>query len=209
MAYLKYYEDENQRLPHVDIPCTADEARQALKKLFKHFKLAPIIIEFTKGNRRSHFSGSKIRLNTDYLTWLLVCHEFAHYWHRSRQKEKISELRRSSLFAQQIQRAAIEKRIRTIANQHAHGKNHANLTDRVAKYVVSKNWHTGLIKTKIESKIQLKAETEKQLKEKLLSKDFKIQKRQEQIARLERKIKTLNTRLKTAKRSLSALQRTR
>jgi len=75
-----------------------------------------------------------------------------------------------------------------------HSKDHARLELRMRKEVLRRGWLDGRLKDKGRVKVPP-------------SPIDKIQKRRDQIIRLERKIKGLTTRLKTAKRSLSALER--
>lgn len=79
-----------------------------------------------------------------------------------------------------------------------HSKVHARLERKLRKWAVSKGWMNGaLLKPEVEEVEPTKDEVRSEL----------IERRMKQVARLERKIKALTTRMKKAKRSLAALER--
>lgn len=82
--------------------------------------------------------------------------------------------------------------------ERPHTRTHARLELKLAKEVVRRGWLEGRLKS---APPKLRIVTPEMAREK------KIETRRAQVARLERKIKALSTRLKTAKRSLAALER--
>lgn len=81
-----------------------------------------------------------------------------------------------------------------------HSREHARLELKLVKEVLRRGWLDGSLKPKPPTLRVVTPETERELK---------IERRRKQVARLERRIKSLTTRLKTARRSLSALERLR
>lgn len=204
MAYLKYYTEEQERHPVAHAAkCSEYEAMDALLKLQRHFcngSTRKLEVVFTSGRNTSSASGRLITLNRDNLNWLLVVHEFAHYWHERRKHQKVQKLCAEAApgYAEKVQR---------IQKQRHHGRHHAALVDRAVAYIEAQSWIAGSLALK---KQQRESEREQRQAAKAAAKnshEYRIAKRWEQIWRLERKIKALNTRLKSAKRSLGALER--
>ncbi len=79
-----------------------------------------------------------------------------------------------------------------------HSKVHARLERKLRKWAIGKGWMAGALRVE-EPATPAPSKDE--------SRNEKIVRRTNQIARLERKIRALTTRLKTARRSLSALER--
>lgn len=184
MAHLEYYKEERER--YAEVPRekpTMQEITRAVPKLAKHFKVPPIAVESTSGNRYNHYNvnARRLRFNVDHLDWLTVAHEFAHYLDWKTRKPGATHL--------------------------WHGKRHAKLVDRVFRYIQKCDWEVGAIGKRLKAKAERKEAREVEREERIQSTSHKIQRREAQIERLARRIKTLETRMKTAKRSLAALRR--
>lgn len=182
MAWLKYYEDENKRWPSLHATkCSRYETEAVIRRWQKeHLPRLdrPIIVDFTSGRRISTAFFTRIVFNTGYLNWLVVAHEFAHIWH---------------------------KQMKPLAKSW-HNAEHAELVDILCRQIVREN-----LTVEISHGIAL---GDNRRLDRAAAKppppppwQVKINKRQEQIRRLERKHKTLETRLKKARRSLAALIR--
>lgn len=83
-------------------------------------------------------------------------------------------------------------------DERPHSRRHARLELKLAKEVIRRGWLEGKLKTAPPKLRLVTPESERARR---------IELRVAQIARLERKIKALSTRLRTAKRSLAALAR--
>ena len=208
MAYLDYYKQEDERYAEIpDRPITGAELQIAFQKLCRHFKLPHIRLEVTSGNRHSHFSPGEVRINLDAKRgWLVLAHEMGHFLHYEKRRQQITKLRDQMPFSGP-QRALREARIEKIGKQRWHGRHHARFTDKVFAYIQKQGWNEGALAEKLAGKRQAAVERESQLRAARGSIDHKIERRRQQVQRLERKIKALTTRLKTARRSLSALER--
>ena len=197
---LVYYRAEEERHPVAHkVIASKGEAAIAVRRLWLHFagrkamrilldgevRRTPIV-EFTSGNRNSAAFGThRIVFNVGHLSWLLICHEVAH---------ALDDLRR-----RQGRRA--ERHIH-------HGKHHARWTDRLVAYVSELGWTRGELAHEI-AMAEI-AEAERVRKAACgPSLEQRIERRREQVARLEKKIRALTTRQKTAKRSLAALERSK
>lgn len=175
MAWLKYYEEEHARQPVLHTAkCTWDEAIAGIKKLCRHFKIREPNLFRTSGNRISCANGRQLTLNISHLNWLLVVHELAHTWHSQRHTANPAR------------------------HFRWHGKTHVRLVDRMARYVLKKEWHKNAI---VKPKVERPVPTVDAIRA------AKIASRQKQIKRLETRIKSLTTRMKSARRSLAALER--
>lgn len=176
---LKYYADEHARHPVLHAaPITADEIVVALKKLCRHFKIQPPRLELTSGSWKSHANRYVLRINRDRASWLLLIHELGHTWHDQRDGR---------------------------ANENWHGRTHRKLVNRLARYVLKQRWHAGPIAAQIAAREQKRAATE--VLRRNPTRAMKIEKRRAQIAKLDKKIKLLTSRRRTAARSLAALER--
>lgn len=196
MSYLKYYADENARHPLFHkTRCSKDEVLEAIRRLWLHFAGRKALkffsggvlytspkVGWTSGNRVSCANLYSITLNTDGLNWLLVLHELAHSLDHLREKQG----RRSS---------------ETVW----HSKHHQRWVDRLVAYVTDLGWLTGNLAHELALR-DVAAATRKKLAARGPSIDERIAHREEQVARLEKKVRALNTRIKTAKRSLTALR---
>jgi hypothetical protein len=204
MTWLKYYEEERQRLPEMHATrCSPGEAQEAIRRMARHFKVPVRTVEFTSGHRSSRAFGSyRIVFNAEALSWRLVAHEFAHCWHSVDRRAR-------------VQRAGgpLTPRGQRIEKERAHGKRHAKLVDRAVAYIVKKGWHAGVLQAKQNELATRRAAraaklaTPPTLEERQVLREKRIAKREEQAARLERRIKSLTTRLKKARRSIGALRR--
>lgn len=91
------------------VDCLSVDAERAIKRLCEFFDTPYIPVRFSD-NTTSAFmidqTGMYIILNTTYLNWLIVCHEFAHFW------------------CWQIDQYLV-----------AHGKAHAKLTQKAVRYI--------------------------------------------------------------------------
>lgn len=185
MAYLQYYVDEDARWPvlHKSSMKVA-EAEEALRRWCKHFNVEPVKLLVTSGNRYSKAWWNRIQLNMDWANWLTLAHEFAHTWCRVQQ---------------------------TGRGQRAHGKEHAERVDILCRWIEREGWHTGNLAHEMALKEDAKRargyERAASRPPPPSDRQLKILRRRAQVARLERKVKALTTRLRTAKRSLAALER--
>lgn len=84
------------------------------------------------------------------------------------------------------------------ASDRPHSKRHARIERKLRKWAVSRGWMSGALHKEKASPAPVSRSEERA---KL------IERRRAQVARLERKIKALTTRLRKAKRSLGALER--
>jgi hypothetical protein len=207
MPWLKYYDEERARygeVPGANKLVTREEATVALRKLCRHFKVPPLRgVKFTSGRNRSTYNPNThvITLNGDWAGWRTLAHEFAHAWHHHRKDAQIRKIRTYAISFEERQK--VEK----IRGQRWHGKHHARLIDRAFAYIQKQDWESGALRKKQEQKaVETEAREEAKKVEKN-SRQVKIDKRRQQVERLERKIKALTTRLKKAKRSLGALER--
>ncbi len=210
MADLLYYREENERQPEMHAArCSPEEAVAAMARLDRHFlkvrKPWFTRVEFTSGNRMSRQEGQTITLNVQGLSWLLVAHEFAHRWHGQRVQLQIRKLSERHPFGV-TRPPGVAKRIERLRRQRAHGRHHARLVDRVCAYIAAKGWDKG----ELAHPIALKLHRERTREARAACPppiDARIAHREAQVKRLETKIRGLTTRLKKAKRSLGALQR--
>lgn len=149
MAYLKYYQIENEKYRELrDSKITDEEALKAYAKLFRHFGLAPIRVKFVNGKRRhAHYTPGAITLARDWMNWKTLAHEFAHYWDDVRRRAEIQKLMNMRNSGVSIEDAEwINNRIIKIRKANWHSKRHAKLLDRVIKYIEKKEWNTGMLK---------------------------------------------------------------
>lgn len=207
MADLKYYDDENARHPVLHkAKCTPAEAEEAIKRLWTKFagrkaltELGYVItwknpwtpsehikyplVRFTSGSRHSRASMTRITLNRDVLTWLLVIHELAHSLDHLREKQG----KRSS-------------------EHRWHSKHHARWVDRLAEYITAEGWPSGNLAHELALK---EAGTRERAREasKPPERSARIAHKEALVARLEKKVKALTSRIKSHKRSIAALKR--
>lgn len=139
MPWLQYYKMEGDRWPQLmTAKASVEEAMLGIDNLIVRFKnkglkLPKIDLQFTKGNRTSRFNPSKmlIKLNIDYLNWLVVIHEFAHYIHHLEQMQRRDHARKMGF---------------SFRRERWHGARHAALVDQMAKIVIESAWHEGSLK---------------------------------------------------------------
>lgn len=187
MPYLKCYEEEAERWPQLSYPngrCSSEEAEVVVRKLTRHFRLpSALTVYWTSGRNYSRAFYRAVVLNVDHLNYRIVAHEFAHSW-----------------ASQGGYQGKWEKQKRP------HGRLHRKLTDRVCRYIIKQGWHEGVLAHGL-AVVGLRRKEAERAAAQPPPLDARIAKRQEQVKRLERKVKALTTRLKRAKRSLSALER--
>lgn len=210
MANLQYYKEENERHPKLHAThCQWYEAKCAIKWLVRHFKLKEPLVKWTRGNRFSRATESKIILNYENLNWLLVAHEFAHCLHA-------------------------QKYHRTGTKMRWHGKRHRRLVDRIAAIIEKKEWVDGFflkkskerqdrvtererLKKQAAADKAKKTELEQQAQEdykktsqyKLEQYEEKVAKNRDEIRNLKTRIKRLQTAIKKRERKISATMRVR
>jgi len=204
MPHLKYYDNEAKRWPQLyATKLTPEEALIAVAKLVRHFGTPDCAVQFTSGSRISKGFSNRILLNVDCLNWLLVAHEFAHFWDgRHDEERRIQAIRQT-----QISLGRPQDQLTPLPPPHRpHDKFHARLVDRACRYIVKQRWNLGEIahglalkKEHVEEKVRLAAKPPPI--------EVKIAKREEQIARLTKRIKSLTTRRQSAERSLAVLRR--
>lgn len=185
---LLYYRQENERHPLLHATrCSEVEAQEAIRRLWVHFagrKYEQPQLSFTSGNRISRGGRFSIRLNVDGMNWLLVIHELAH-----------------SLDALRFHQG------RQSSEARWHSKYHAKWVDRLADYVAELSWPTGGLAQEIAIRELAALRSRFLAAARKTSIDERIAHREEQVARLEKRIRALTTRTKTARRSLAALRR--
>lgn len=202
---LKFYADEAARWPqlhlspghryvdsagktHVRRNMDEAEVELGIRRLSRKFGLSlkHVGIEFTRGNRHSHAGRNVIRINMDFAGWLLIAHEVAHVYYR--------------------RKLAFETRDGRVE----HGRRMAGIVDRFAAWIIQQRWHEGELAHEV-ALDEMAREARREHKERLAATpppiEARIEHQAEQVTRLERKVKTLTTRLKTARRSLAALER--
>lgn len=195
MSYLKFYQDERERWP--EISCENENTRGrisdaeielGIRRLARKFNLSlkNVRIEFTTGNRSSCAGKYIICINRDWANWLTIAHELGHtYWFN-----KYSFNRRG--------------------NRNAHGPQLRRLIDRFCAWIMEQKWHLGELAHEVaieEINATQRANQRALVMATPTPLSVRIQHREEQIARLTRKIKALTTRQKSSIRSLKALQR--
>jgi hypothetical protein len=197
MAHLKYYAEENKRWEALNGKISSgaagglgeDECVVGAKRLVTHFASSSVGKELwvglTSGRNYSKARAYEIVLNRDHLSWLLVIHEAAHVVVK---------------YLLRVGKARI--------GENHHGRRHAKIVDRMCNYVIKMGWHTGTLAEGLAYR-EYHQEERESAAARPPSTDDKIESRKEQVKRLERKIKMLTTRLKSAKRSLGALERSR
>lgn len=190
MPHLKFYAEERERHKDLGYPngrCTPEEAELGIKRLTRHYKVGCLVgVRWTSGNRysRAGYGGfrSAITLNTGNLNWLLVAHEFGHILATARRESGKVDFKR------------------------AHGSVLERYIGRICRYIVKTGWTQGALAHGLALK------SERQEARQLMAAcpppiEARIAHREEQVKRLERKVKALTTRLRKARRSLGALQR--
>ena len=205
MSYLKFYKDERERWPQLCwgravARMGAAEAELGIRRIAAHFGLSlrgthnnkgfrlgePVSIRFTSGNRRSRAGFYRIIINLDWADWLVIAHEVAHTYY--------------------VRRLAFETR----SGRNAHGRRTAGIIDRFAAWIVEQGWHLGTLAHEVAAEEESRAarhavrEREAAMPEPI---DARISRRRAQVKRLEAKLKGTTTRLKKARRSLAALER--
>lgn len=194
---LVYYRKEEARWPALhgaNGRLSEEEALIAVRKWCGKFGIDAPEIRFRGygGSNANRFKMSLARESkTGCLDWLVVAHELAHCWDIQKFPNQRGRERDGSDIAVVYRR---------------HDKHHAKLVDRLCRYAVNSGWTGGLIAHGIALKSERKSERA-QAAARPPSTEVKIARREEQIARLDRRIKALTTRRQTAQRSLSALRR--
>lgn len=213
MANLRYYEDERARWAQLSMPMTwragrpyahgrmgEAEATTGIRRLAAKFGLPltrrpaakfglppqRVEITFTHGRRHSCAGYHEININTDWSDWLVVAHEVAHTYYR--------------------RKYAFETR----QGHNHHGRAHARIVDRFCAWIVEQGWHLGALAHEV-ALAEIEQARQHLQRERVAACpppiEARIAHRQEQVRRLERKIKALTTRLKSARRSMGALER--
>lgn len=177
MAYNYYRKFGENYLVLKTIKCSKTEAEIATKKLSRHFKFKTPTIEWCRGNRHNCSGRTSITYNVEKLTWLELINVMSLCW--------------------KLNSTGHEQ------NSHWYDKKYLRLASRMANYSIKKGWHAGTIEGSVKQKEENKVEREQIQKSPIT----KIERKKIQIKKLERRIKTLSTRLKSAKRSLNSLER--
>lgn len=149
MPAYKYYKEESLRHPDLDnVPPSQQTSVEILEKLFVHFDVKPIKVEFSKKNGWSFFDfsnrtrGPRIKL-ASHAPVLTVIHEFAHYldWcERKKEEFEAQEKLKRDFFAKnkypdyfQLRHAA-----KKIWARRWHGARHMQIVNDCAKLM--KTW---------------------------------------------------------------------
>lgn len=199
MADLAYYGKEHERrhemFPElVAAPCTFADACILIRRLAEENGVRIYRIERTSGRRNSvwYETERRIVLNAganDAVSWGTAIHEFAH---------------------------ALDHKIRPKSSRR-HDTAFMDLVLDLCRIVRDRQWHISIpAERKVAESEAAKRDADRaerrRVREAIESNPHnvrtkKIERRRAQIARMERKIKALSTRLKSAKRSLAALER--
>jgi len=184
---LKYYDNERDRWPQLNSggQIGQAEAQEIIRRLCSRFYLSykGLQIGFTSGRRGTWASKCSMTFNIRWLNYRTICHEVAHVYHLQKTR------RYGELY---------------------HGRKHAQIIDRMCGWLIEQKIHLGAVAHEIALKEveQSKRAAEQKVRAAMPEPvESRITHRIEQIKRLERKVKTLTTRLKSARRSLAALQR--
>jgi len=79
MSHLKYYKDEREEFKEAfEKLIVGKRADLVFKKLSKHFKLENVDLEWTSGRNYAKGSRWRIKLNSDWSSYGVMCHELAH-----------------------------------------------------------------------------------------------------------------------------------
>jgi hypothetical protein len=166
----------------------AEEAEAGIRRLANHFGLSlkQVEIRFTSGNRSSQAGRWDITLNLDRASWLTVAHELAHNYYR----RKYSFERRQG--------------------RNEHGPALARIIDRFAAWIMEQGWHLGTLAHELAVAGEARAARRASAERAAATPEpveARIARRRAQVKRLEAKLKGTATRLKKARRSLAALER--
>lgn len=184
MSALAYYDEERARHPDLQaLVLSRDEAREMVRRAMRWVggrgAFQPTVA-FTSGRRLSRAGSGLVTLNADHLSALLVAHECGH---------------------------ELDVRARhPLGRRIWHGKRHRRIVDRLARWMRREGLESVI------ARVARRAETVARREARAAcppSLDDRIARRVEQCARLERRIRSLTTRLRTARRSLVALERRR
>lgn len=232
VAQLKFYKAERERWATLRFDITERWAERALKKLVRHFKLdrlpygrGPVPLRFArKGSSVSWggYNGITLAASRD---WLIFLHEVAHVW-EYRKHGKTAHTKRMARYVDRLCRYAIkmgwpqaaldEQFAEFCAEQteaeaaEAIGAEHERLLaaepvpEVFAGEVVQSPEHFGELRAAAQratedAKARIEARGVKRLE--------KVAHKTAQLARLERRIKSLTTRANKVRRSLNALRR--
>jgi hypothetical protein len=196
MSAPKYYAAEEARWPCAGwMGLSKWEAEEGIKRLCRHFRIALPRLNLREAHRESGRANAYMLTMSIAGGWRLLAHELAHTWHS--------------------QRCHRETRLALVRGEETvtvpwHGKDHRRLVDRILRYVERQGWHRGGL-------AEAAAYRERQARDGKAERmaacpsplESRIAHREEQVARLTRKIKALETRRRTAMRSLAALRRRR
>lgn len=180
MSALRYYKDEHARWPALcDRRFTGEEALAAVKKLWRRCG-------------RKAVSAPHVEFKRAGSTWS----------HASLWMIRLSPNADWLTLVHEVAHVLVERDPKRKPRERAHGKRHARVVDRLCRYVLKKGWMDGTL---------FEARAWKELrrvpKAKPPERARKIALREAQIRRLDRRIKSLTTRRRTAARSLQALLR--
>lgn len=196
MARLVYYARERASVaasfPDLALaPCDFDSACDLIWRLAAEYRVSISEILETTGTRRSMWKPHEktILLNVDYLGWRTAIHEFAH---------------------------ALDEKLRPHSARWHDGKFFELVMD-LCRITIERGWHRSIPEErKAREAIEASKQADRAAARAVRAaadaapaavRSKKIEKRRAQIARLERKIKGLTTRLSKARRSLAALER--
>jgi hypothetical protein len=193
---LRFYDDERERWAKLEggyalgkkARLGEEEAEAGIGRLANHFGLSlkQVDIGFTSGNRWSRAGRHNITLNLDWASWLTVAHELAHTYYR----HKYSFERRRG--------------------HNEHGPALARIIDRFAAWIMEQGWHLGTLAHELAVAGEARAARRASAERAAATPEpveARIARRRAQVKRLEAKLKGTATRLKKARRSLAALER--
>lgn len=225
MAAWKFYAAERERWPSLNaINCSPEWAERAIKKLARHFKVRPISVRFQRaGSTWSHGGWGGIDLSPE-ANWLTVIHEFCHCWDTDRRGREFGHDKKMARLvdractyvtrkgwadldlAEQFEAFCKKEEAATppaLLIEHGFRGTLEKETDAVEK---AEAW-LGLTHVPAPPAPDLEFERSISRAARGMDRAEKIAHKEKQLARLERKIKSLTTRAKKVRRSLNALKR--
>lgn len=161
MSYIKAYSDENLR--HSDLfklKCPDSKVQEILDLLCTQFGVKKITLTW-KGRGGGYYRawGQVINLSKDNVSWLLVCHEFAHALtqkersaattalqaaiDRADQKRNAAQYGDPVYVAMKAQAAALRIKRDRITNKKAHSADFDANVDKACAFVRTQKLHEG------------------------------------------------------------------
>lgn len=121
--------------------CSPELAEHAIAKLCRHFKIPQITVRLAESQSYFLFFDHKtapiIQFGRDILNWLVVAHEWSHYFHYLIKNKQLSALDKifDPLLTQKGWNKLDIKRLE-IANELWHGRRHNRFTKMALNYLL-------------------------------------------------------------------------